>query len=87
MVSVELLKYKLNESKPTKLIQFVENIKNILFIINPFSGGGKGKKILPQIEKFLDTSIYKWDHIFTEFAAAIIPPYPVGIGLNRRVAP
>jgi diacylglycerol kinase (ATP) len=42
------------------------NKKNIHFIINPFSGGGKGKKILPRIEQFLDSSIYEWDHVFTE---------------------
>lgn len=40
--------------------------KKLRFIINPFSGGGKGKTVLPRIEQFLDTSIYDWDHVFTE---------------------
>jgi len=51
----------------TTNILVTSNTKKILFIINPFSGGGKGKKVLPQIEQFLDVSIYEWDHIFTEY--------------------
>ena len=38
----------------------------ILFIINPFSGGGKGKKVLPKIEKYLDAQAFEWTYRFTE---------------------
>jgi diacylglycerol kinase (ATP) len=40
--------------------------KNILFIINPFSGGGKGRKVLSIIDKFLDKEQYEYEYVFTE---------------------
>lgn len=42
------------------------SLRKILFIINPFSGGGKGKKILPLLEQQLPKDSFNWDYQFTK---------------------
>ncbi len=43
-------------------------MKNILFIVNPVSGTGKQKKIIPLLEKHLDCTKYNYEVMYTKYA-------------------
>lgn len=43
-------------------------MKQMLFIVNPFSGVWKNKRIEPMLEQHLDSSQFRYEVIYTEFA-------------------